>query len=278
MNCSVSFACSAQYWLYFHLSFSFPFLKLIFMLLVCLFLAVLGLHCCVGSALVSGHRLQAWASVALACGLGHPAARAILLGEPLPPALAWAGGFLTSDHQGSPSAAFLLAPVGSKFNFVLSPTTGIPECGLSSGSTQGSLLVTLLPILVTRMSWSLPQAPPFTSALWIVSGPRALCLPRWWVASGSFLSVLSFNRGRHCAAKWHHGSWQAVPLSRAALGLVLPGSRDGICCPHLPHEETETQWRRAWCHMAGAHGGGAQTGPLAPCPVRLGGTDGLSSR
>ena len=67
MNCSVNFACSAQYWLYFHLSFSFPFLKLIFMLLVCLFLAVLGLHCCVGSALVSGHRLQAWASVALAC-------------------------------------------------------------------------------------------------------------------------------------------------------------------------------------------------------------------
>ena len=84
MNCSVNFARSAQYWLYFHLSFSFPFLKLIFMLLVCLFLAVLGLHCCAGSALVSEHRLQAWASVALACGLGHPAARAILLGEPLP--------------------------------------------------------------------------------------------------------------------------------------------------------------------------------------------------
>ena len=108
MNCSLIFAHSAQYWLYFHLSFPFCFLKLTFMLFTSLFVAVLGLCCVVGFSRVWSVALGAWLRSFWPVGVV-----ALLHAESSwvePVSLALAGGFLTIGRPGKPLLCFFAGP------------------------------------------------------------------------------------------------------------------------------------------------------------------------
>ena len=276
MNCSLIFAHSAQYWLYFHLSFPFRFLKRIFMLFISLFLAVLGLCCCAGFSLVWSTGSRGVDSVILACGLSCPAACGILLGwthvpcigrwilnhwtaREAPPVLfcwSWSEVSLTLSfpHHSYPGVRSSLP--GSARRVCLSPSSRLSHPGVVI-TAQGPLL---------HIS--------FVNLFWF----KSTLFPQVVMVSGSFMSVLSVNRCRPCAAKWHHGiltgfsplkgsCWVGPPkLSGWDLPSPFATGGDGNSVKTCLRPRGWCSWRRA------------QTGPLVLCPAHLGGTDGLSSK
>ena len=109
---------------------------------------------------LSGSGLWAWSPCCPCNPAGWTPAPCIGMGR-------W---ILNLGPPGKPLLCFFAGPRRKQVRLRAFPTTGIPEHCLSSGSAQGSSLVTLLPILVTRMSWSLPQPPPlhisFVNSFW----------------------------------------------------------------------------------------------------------------